>query len=123
MYKIRSMAHDCERLTGARWATRQDPRVTPVGRFLRKTKIDELPQLWNVLRGEMSLIGPRPERPEFSQNLAACVERYLERVSIRPGMTGLAQISLPPDTDLESVMRKLKYDLCYIDHLSLWLDL
>jgi lipopolysaccharide/colanic/teichoic acid biosynthesis glycosyltransferase len=122
MYKIRSMTHNCEGLTGARWATRHDPRVTAVGRFLRRSKIDELPQLWNVLGGEMSLVGPRPERPEFVPQLERAIPRYRERLRIRPGLTGLAQIQLPADTDLASVRRKLAYDLYYVRHKTLLLD-
>jgi lipopolysaccharide/colanic/teichoic acid biosynthesis glycosyltransferase len=123
IYKIRTMIHDCERLTGARWAARGDSRIIPVGRFLRATHIDELPQLWNVLRGEMSMVGPRPERPEFVPELARLMPHYLERLKVRPGVTGLAQINLPPDTDLASVRRKLAYDLYYVRYASLWLDL
>src|SRR2546425_895128 len=83
-----------------------DPPVTPVGRFLRATYLDELPQLWNVLLGDMSLVGPRPERPEFVPSLEQAVPCYHDRLLIRPGLTGLAQLQLPPDTDLESVRRK-----------------
>ncbi len=122
MYKIRSMTHDCERLSGARWATQGDPRVTTVGRFLRRTKIDELPQLWNVVRGEMSLVGPRPERPEFVPQLERAIPHYRDRLLVRPGLTGLAQVQLPADTDLASVRRKLAYDLYYVRHQSLLLD-
>ena len=117
------MIHDCERLTGARWAAARDPRITLVGRFLRRTHIDELPQLWNVLRGEMSLVGPRPERPEFVPQLEKVIPRYRERLLVPPGVTGLAQVQLPPDTDLASVRRKLAYDLYYVKRLSWWLDL
>ncbi len=120
--KIRTMTHNCETKSGARWATARDPRVTPVGRFLRRTHIDELPQLWNVLRAEMSLVGPRPERPEFVPQLAQAIPGYRERLLVRPGLTGLAQVQLPPDTDLQSVRRKLAYDLYYIDNLSFLLD-
>jgi lipopolysaccharide/colanic/teichoic acid biosynthesis glycosyltransferase len=123
IYKIRTMVHDSERLTGARWSTPGDPRVTPVGRFLRATHLDELPQLWNVLRGEMSLVGPRPERPEFVDHFARTIPCYRDRLQTRPGVTGLAQLQLPPDTDLSSVRRKLAYDLYYVDRVSLWLDL
>lgn len=121
--KIRTMYHDCERHTGARWATAGDPRITPLGRLLRRTHLDEFPQLWNVLRGEMSLIGPRPERPEFLPQLEQAIPRYRDRLLLRPGITGLAQVHLPPDTDIESVRRKLQYDLYYIRHLNAWLDL
>ena len=122
IYKIRTMAHDCERVGGPRWATTHDPRVTRVGRLLRCTHIDELPQLWNVLRGDMSLIGPRPERPEFITLLEQSVPHYKDRLQIRPGLTGLAQVQLPADTDLASVRRKLAYDLYYLEHMGLWLD-
>src|SRR5215813_2428485 len=92
IYKIRTMRHNCEKESGARWATPGDRRVTPVGRFLRATHLDELPQLWNVLRGDMSLVGPRPERPEFVPTLAEQVLLYRERLLVRPGVTGLAQV-------------------------------
>jgi lipopolysaccharide/colanic/teichoic acid biosynthesis glycosyltransferase len=123
IYKIRTMHHDCERATGPKWSTANDPRVTPLGRFLRKAHIDELPQLWNVVRGEMSLVGPRPERPEFVDKLARAVPAYPARMSVRPGITGLAQVQLPPDEDLSSVRRKLAYDLCYLEHMGPVLDL
>ncbi len=123
IYKIRSMIHECESLTGPRWTIPGDPRVTPVGWFLRRTHIDELPQIWNVLKGEMSLIGPRPERPEFVRELAASIANYAERHTVLPGITGLAQVQLAPDTDLESVRRKLRYDLHYIDHASIGLNI
>jgi lipopolysaccharide/colanic/teichoic acid biosynthesis glycosyltransferase len=123
LYKIRTMWHDCEKTTGARWAVPGDPRVTPLGRFLRRTHLDELPQLWNVLRGEMGMVGPRPERPEFVPDLERAVPHYGDRLLIRPGVTGLAQVQLPADTDLASVRRKLAYDLYYIRYINLWLDL
>jgi lipopolysaccharide/colanic/teichoic acid biosynthesis glycosyltransferase len=122
IYKIRTMYRDCERLTGPRWSTPGDPRVTPIGRILRPTHIDELPQLWNILRGEMSLVGPRPERPEIIVGLELAMPCYRDRLKVRPGVTGLAQVQLPPDTDLESVRRKLACDLYYIDRATLWLD-
>ena len=123
VFKIRSMIHDCERYTGPKWSNGRDPRVLPVGRVLRRLHIDELPQLWNVLRGEMSLIGPRPERPEFVHKLEQSIPRYRERLRVRPGITGLAQVQLPPDFDVEDVRRKLAYDLYYIDHMGPALDL
>jgi lipopolysaccharide/colanic/teichoic acid biosynthesis glycosyltransferase len=122
IFKIRTMAHDCEKLSGPRWSTGRDPRVTRVGRFLRRSHIDELPQLWNVLRGDMSLIGPRPERPEFVPQLANVIPYYRDRLVVRPGLTGLAQVQLPPDTDLASVRRKLACDLYYVQHVGLLLD-
>ncbi len=121
--KIRTMYHNCERNSGPRWSTPGDPRVTVVGRFLRRTHLDELPQLWNVLKGEMSLVGPRPERPEFVKLLECAVPHYHDRLQARPGVTGLAQVMLPADTDLASVRKKLAYDLCYVRHQSFWLDL
>lgn len=122
IYKIRTMIHNCESLTGPRWTMPGDPRVTPIGWLLRRTHIDELPQLLNVLIGEMSLIGPRPERPEFVQELSQALPGYDDRHDVLPGITGLAQVQLSPDTDLESVRRKLRYDLYAIEHLSVWLD-
>lgn len=123
IYKLRSMYHDCERYSGIRWSSKGDNRVTPVGRWLRKSHIDELPQLWNVLRGEMSLIGPRPERPELVGSLEKALPRYRERLLVKPGVTGLAQIQLPPDTDMESVRKKLVLDRVYVHNRSLWLDI
>jgi lipopolysaccharide/colanic/teichoic acid biosynthesis glycosyltransferase len=123
IYKIRTMFHRCESLTGARWSTPGDKRVTAVGRFLRKTHLDELPQLWNVLVGDMSLVGPRPERPEFMPQLEQAIPVYRARLLVRPGVTGLAQVQLPPDTDLASVRLKLAYDLCYVRCAGLLLDL
>jgi lipopolysaccharide/colanic/teichoic acid biosynthesis glycosyltransferase len=123
LYKIRTMFHDCERFTGPRWATAGDPRITPVGRWLRRFHVDELPQLGNVLRGEMSLVGPRPERPEITEHLERLIPGYVERLVVRPGLTGLAQVQLPPDCDLASVRTKLAYDLYYVQNLSSSLDL
>ncbi|MCI0455472.1 MAG: sugar transferase [Gemmataceae bacterium] len=123
IYKLRTMVHRCESLTGACWSVPGDPRVTLVGRFLRRTHLDELPQLWNVLRGDMSLVGPRPERPEFVPQLAQAIPHYQQRLDVRPGVTGLAQVQLPPDTDLDSVQIKVAYDLYYVRHGSPWLDL
>jgi hypothetical protein len=97
--------------------------MTRVGRILRKLHLDELPQLWNVLKGEMSLVGPRPERPEFTHRLATDIPQYLDRLAVLPGITGLAQINLPPDTDLDSVRRKLVLDLQYIETCGPLLDL
>ncbi len=122
IHKIRTMTHNCEKATGATWARADDPRITLVGGFLRKTHIDELPQLVNVLRGEMSIVGPRPERPEFIPKLEQAVPHYCDRLLVRPGVTGLAQVQLPADTDLASVRKKLAYDLYYIRHISFWLD-
>ena len=123
IYKFRSMRHECEKTSGAVWSAHGDPRVTPIGRFLRRTHIDELPRsFWNVIRGDMALVGPRPERPEFVPKLEEAITGYRERMRVRPGLSGLAQVQLPPDTDLESVRRKLAHDLYYIDCKSFWLD-
>jgi lipopolysaccharide/colanic/teichoic acid biosynthesis glycosyltransferase len=121
IYKVRTMRLDSERL-GACWSLPGDPRVTPVGRFLRATHLDELPQLWNVLRGEMSFVGPRPERPMFVDQFKREIPCYGDRLLVRPGVTGLAQVQLPPDTDLNSVYRKLACDLYYVQRVSPWLD-
>lgn len=121
--KLRTMRHNCEALSGPRWSLPGDPRITPVGWFLRVSHLDELPQLLNVLKGEMSLIGPRPERPEFVPQLEKALPTYRQRLNARPGVTGLAQVLLPPDTDIESVRRKLAHDLYYIRELTPWLDL
>jgi lipopolysaccharide/colanic/teichoic acid biosynthesis glycosyltransferase len=122
MYKLRTMRQDAEAGTGAIWAQRDDPRITRVGRVMRSMHLDELPQLFNVLKGEMALVGPRPERPEFTQILALKIPGYMHRHLVRPGITGLAQVNLPPDTDLNSVRRKLVLDLEYIQKGSLGLD-
>lgn len=122
IHKIRTMQHNCERHGGAQWARPNDIRVTAVGNVLRKWHIDELPQLWNVLCGHMSLVGPRPERPEFTPTLGAVIPGYNHRLLVKPGLTGLAQVQLPPDSDLDSVRRKLGYDLYYMRNLSFWLD-
>lgn len=122
IWKLRTMYQDCEKVSGAMWSQKGDPRVTPLGRIFRHLHIDEFPQLFNVLRGEMSLVGPRPERPEFVPQLEQAIPYYRDRMSVLPGITGLAQIQLPADTDLASVRRKLSCDLYYVQNLSLWLD-
>jgi lipopolysaccharide/colanic/teichoic acid biosynthesis glycosyltransferase len=123
IFKVRTMIHNCEKISGAIWSTPKDPRITPIGRFLRASHLDELPQLWNVLSGKMNLIGPRPERPEFVPTLEKALPHYRDRLLVRPGVTGLAQVQLPADTDIDSVRRKLAYDLYYVRHLNPWLDL
>ena len=123
IYKIRTMRQDAERITGARWSKPGDSRITPVGRWLRSTHLDELPQLWNVIIGDMSMVGPRPERPEFFPQLEHAIPRYRDRLRVLPGVTGLAQVQLPPDMDLDSVRLKLAYDLEYVRRVGLWLDL
>ncbi|CAN5160843.1 hypothetical protein BH10PLA2_BH10PLA2_27470 [soil metagenome] len=123
IYKLRSMTHNCEKTSGIQWSTKGDSRVTPVGRFLRASHIDELPQLWNVVRGEMSMIGPRPERPEFLPQLEEALPFYRCRLMVRPGLTGLAQVQLPPDTDMNSVRRKLAHDLHYVREHNFVMDM
>ena len=121
LYKIRSMRSDAEK-NGAVWASKNDPRVTRVGRFIRKTRIDELPQLVNVLKGDMSVIGPRPERMDFVKELAKKLPYYDVRHSVRPGITGWAQVCYPYGASLEDSRLKLEYDLFYIKHLSIMLE-
>jgi lipopolysaccharide/colanic/teichoic acid biosynthesis glycosyltransferase len=123
IYKIRTMLDNCESVSGPCWSAPGDPRVTRIGRFLRKSHLDELPQLVNVICGEMSLIGPRPERPEFLPLLDQAIPDYRQRLAVRPGVTGLAQVQLPADTDLDSVRQKLAYDIYYIRSMSPWLDM
>jgi lipopolysaccharide/colanic/teichoic acid biosynthesis glycosyltransferase len=121
IYKIRTMYLDSEQ-NGPTWCVPGDPRVTPVGRILRWSHVDELLQLINILVGEMSLIGPRPERPEFLDKLERELPDYRQRLVVRPGLTGLAQVQQPSDTSVFSVRRKLNYDLYYVDQMTLWLD-
>ena len=117
--KFRTMYQDCESRSGACWATENDPRITPVGRFMRKTRLDELPQLFNVLKGEMSLIGPRPERPCFYPKLESAIPFFAERTyGILPGITGLAQVSQGYDTCIDDVRRKVGFDHSYALALS-----
>lgn len=123
IYKLRTMYTNSESGTGAVWSKTGDPRVTPLGRVLRATHIDEFPQLLNVLHGQMSLCGPRPERPEIVEYLRQRIDGYTERLYVRPGITGLAQVRLPPDTCLGEVRRKLICDRHYISHLTASLDL
>ena len=122
VYKFRSMRANAEAETGAVWASKDDPRVTPVGRVLRMLRLDELPQLFNVLKGEMSLVGPRPERPEFVEALSAQIPYYRQRHCVRPGITGWAQINYKYGDTLEDTITKLEYDLFYIKNMSLTLD-
>ncbi|MCU8471986.1 sugar transferase [Vibrio vulnificus] len=124
--KFRTMYCDAESRSGAVWATENDPRITPVGRFLRKTRLDELPQLFNVLKGEMSLIGPRPERPDFYQRLEQEIPYFADRTyGVLPGITGLAQINQGYDTSIEDVRRKVGFDHSYalsLNSFSNWLQ-
>ena len=120
--KFRSMRTDAER-HGAQWATRNDPRVTRVGGFIRKVRVDELPQLWNVLQGDMSFVGPRPERPEFVNDLQHKIPYYSLRHRVDPGITGWAQVRYPYGSSERDAKEKLQYDLYYIKNYSMFLDL
>ncbi len=121
--KFRTMRHDAEKETGAVWAVAKDPRVTQLGAFLRKTRLDEIPQLINVFIGEMSLIGPRPERPEFISNLEKSIPFYSEHHCVKPGVTGWAQVRYPYGASVEDALEKLRYDLYYIKNQSIRLEL
>ena len=123
LYKFRSMRADAEALTGAVWAKQDDDRVTPVGRFLRRSRLDELPQFWNVLRGDMSLVGPRPERPEFVQGLIKQIPFYGQRHVVKPGITGWAQVKYSYGASVEDALEKLQFELFYIKNMSIGLDL
>ncbi len=123
LYKFRSMRVDAEAGTGAVWASKDDPRITPAGRVLRKLRLDELPQLFNVLKGEMALVGPRPERPEFVKTLSESIPYYQQRHAVLPGITGWAQINYKYGDTLEDTVTKLEFDLYYIKNMSAALDM
>ena len=123
LHKFRSMREDAEKESGPVWATEEDPRITRVGRILRNLRIDELPQIWNVLKGEMSFVGPRPERPFFVESLRQEVPYYDERFTVKPGITGWAQIKYGYGASEKDALEKLKYDLYYIKNMSFALDL
>jgi exopolysaccharide biosynthesis polyprenyl glycosylphosphotransferase len=123
MFKFRSMTADAEACGRPRWAQKHDPRITPVGRVIRASRIDELPQLVNVIRGEMSLVGPRPERPHFVEQLARAIPFYHQRAYVKPGLTGWAQVNYPYGASVEDAREKLAYDLYYVKHRTIWLDL
>ena len=122
VFKFRSMNVDAEKGGQARWAVARDPRVTRVGRVIRRLRIDELPQLFNVLRGEMSFVGPRPERPEFVEMLTGQIPFYAVRHSVKPGLTGWAQVRYSYGATVEQSVRKLEYDLYYVKNHTLALD-
>jgi lipopolysaccharide/colanic/teichoic acid biosynthesis glycosyltransferase len=121
--KFRSMRADAENGTGAKWAVENDPRISRVGRFLRTYRLDELPQFINVIRGEMSFVGPRPERPYFVEELRKAIPYYDERHSVRPGLTGWAQVQFTYGASVEDASKKLEYDLFYLKNMSLIFDL
>ena len=123
IYKFRTMSETAELAQGAVWSPKDDPRITRAGRFLRKYRLDELPQLWNILKGEMSLVGPRPERPELVEKLEKVIPYYRERENIPPGLTGWAQIRYPYGATIEDTRAKLEIDLYYLQNLSMALDL
>ncbi len=123
MVKFRSMAVDAEAGGAPRWASQHDPRVTRVGRFLRLTRIDEVPQVLNVLRGDMALVGPRPERPAFVERLGQVIPHYHDRACVKPGITGWAQVNHPYGASVEDARAKLAYDLHYVQRRGLRLDL
>jgi exopolysaccharide biosynthesis polyprenyl glycosylphosphotransferase len=123
MHKFRSMYEDAEKRSGPQWASKKDPRITPVGRFIRKTRLDEIPQFINVLSGEMSLVGPRPERAFFIEQLKTEIPWYLRRLKMKPGVTGWAQVKHKYDASIEDVRQKVMYDLYYFENMSLMLDL
>lgn len=123
IYKFRSMRQDAEAATGAVWAQKNDSRITPVGRFLRKTRLDEIPQLWNALIGDMSMVGPRPERPEFVEELTKQIPFYGQRHVVKPGVTGWAQVRYTYGASVEDSLQKLQFDLYYIKNMSIALDL
>jgi sugar transferase (PEP-CTERM system associated) len=123
LYKFRSMRVDAEEETGPVWATEDDPRITRVGKIIRKLRVDELPQLWNVFRGDMSFVGPRPERRYFVEQLKEKVPYYNERFSVKPGVTGWAQIKYPYGASEKDALEKLKFDLYYIKNMSMVFDI
>jgi len=122
MYKFRTMYDNAEAETGPTWASENDPRVTKVGAWLRKTRLDEIPQFYNVLKGEMSLVGPRPERPYFVEQFKKEIPMYTRRLRVRPGITGWAQVKWKYDSSLDDVKEKTKYDLFYVENMSLRMD-
>ncbi len=122
IFKFRSMRKDAEKLTGPVWSQKDDPRITKVGKFIRRVRIDEIPQMINVLKGEMSLVGPRPERPFFVEKLSEEIPYYKRRLKVRPGITGWAQVKHKYDETIEDVKVKLRYDLFYIENMSLRMD-
>lgn len=122
IYKLRSMRNDAESKSGPVWAKKNDMRITKIGKFLRKTRLDEIPQFINVLKGEMSIIGPRPERPVFVKELNKSIDNYNKRFKIKPGITGLAQVRYKYADTVEDTRKKVKYDLLYIKKMNIFMD-
>jgi len=123
IHKFRTMRSDAEAASGPVWSSANDSRITSVGTFLRKTRLDEIPQLWNVLRGDMSLIGPRPERPAFVAQLTQQIPFYGQRHVVKPGLTGWAQVRYSYGASVEDAIEKMQYDLYYVKHMSMAFDL
>jgi exopolysaccharide biosynthesis polyprenyl glycosylphosphotransferase len=123
IYKFRSMHQDAEQITGPTMSFKNDSRVTRIGKIIRKTRLDELPQLWNVLKGDMSFVGPRPERPMFVEKFKKQIPYYTQRFSLRPGITGWAQIRCPYASTIEQTLNKLRFELYYLKNFSLLFDL
>jgi len=122
VYKFRSMVLDAEKQSGPVWSTKDDPRITRIGKIIRKVRIDEIPQMYNILKGEMSLVGPRPERPYFVEKLSKEIPLYKRRLKVRPGVTGWAQVKHKYDESVDDVQTKLRFDLFYIENMSLRMD-
>ncbi len=121
--KFRTMVNDAEKNSGPVWASKNDTRITKLGQFLRNSRLDEIPQFLNILKGDMSLVGPRPERPKFVQELDQKVEGYAKRLEVKPGLTGLAQIESGYDDSISAVVTKVEHDLHYIENQSIWFDI
>ena len=121
--KFRTMRHNAEKLTGPVWAVKNDPRITRIGAFLRATRIDELPQLLNILKGDMSIVGPRPERQFFIEKLKSAIDGYEKRLLVRPGLTGLAQVEHKYDESVEDTKVKVRHDIQYVHNLNLIRDI
>lgn len=120
LYKIRSMRNDAEKYSGPKWADKNDTRVTKIGSFIRKTRIDEIPQLYNIIKGDMSIVGPRPERPIFTYQFNQEIPGFINRLAVKPGLTGLAQVNGGYEN---SPKEKLKWDLKYIEERNMWMDI
>jgi len=123
IHKFRTMHRDAEKQSGPVWSQKNDPRITRVGHFLRRTRLDEIPQLWNIFINEMSIVGPRPERPFFVEQFTEKLPLYRYRLKLKPGLTGWAQVKHKYDESFEDVEKKLEYDLYYLENLSITLDL